>query len=147
MAAPRNKLIIRTKKAASPADYQLAIVSIDYDGNQGNLNRFVLQQLGYEKFIMPKGAMSEGYFLLDNPDRPPILFIATMGGKNSVQENLGNNLINGLHNLTESIDGKTIWLPTYHRQNQHQAAAKTIPAVQGWRDFAADYIQGGQLCY
>lgn len=102
---------LRIDIGISPNEADLAIVSIDAFGSPGMLNRIVLKEYGYSEKDLPNNSLLEdGYFLLRDKKRKPILFIVTVG-KDNTENNLENNLFNALvfHNI-ELIESD-IWIP------------------------------------
>ncbi|MDC6361646.1 MULTISPECIES: KAP family P-loop NTPase fold protein [Flavobacteriaceae] len=94
----------------SPNNYDLAIVSIDSQGNSGELNDYVLEKYGYEFLGVSEESLKKGFHFLRTPDKKPILFVVTVGESNT-SENLIRNLTNALFETSKFLTSKDIWIP------------------------------------
>ena len=57
---------INTQIGISPIKFNVALASINSRGTLGELNLYVLKELGYENSIVEEIDLSKGYFLLNN---------------------------------------------------------------------------------
>ncbi len=103
-----NKILI----GELPTKADLAIVSIDEDGNAGRLNLFVLKEYGYSiKDIPKKEQLGYGFSYLSSNNRKSILFVVTISGKDDSKNNLKQNLFKALINSKDRLENKVVWLP------------------------------------
>lgn len=96
---------------SSAKQTHLAVVSINTEGNPGNLNMEVFQELGYPDNSFPRAHhLNNGFYLLEQPKKIPILFIVTVGtGNTSIA--LNENLYNGLVGVFRRQPPLSIWIP------------------------------------
>jgi hypothetical protein len=73
---------IKTGIGSSPKEFDVALASIDSNGSYGDLNSYVLKELGYDSYEIEKVDVSKGFYLLNNQKNKPILFIVTVGSEN-----------------------------------------------------------------
>jgi len=95
----------------SPTNYDMAFAPVNIQGALGRLNLQVLSAYGYSKTKeLNRKNLSKGYHLLEHKGLKPILFVVTVGQKNT-KNNLTNNFISALENNVEVLEGKRIWVP------------------------------------
>ena len=94
----------------SPATCDVAIVSVDDEGTPGELNKYVMSELGYSSELLPDARLlRHGYFLLIDKQKKSILFIVTVGRGNT-KELLLKNLHAGLKEMYSHLRG-SVWIP------------------------------------
>lgn len=93
-----------------PNECDCAIVSIDRNGNLGELNQLVLKAYGYQNVDLNNKDLSRGYYLLRQEKKRPILFIVTVSAE-VTEVSLNRNLFNGLKNNIEELRRKRVWVP------------------------------------
>ncbi len=93
-----------------PNECDCAIVSIDSNGNQGELNQLVLKAYGYQHSDINIKELSRGFYLLQKEKKKPILFIVTVGN-NPTAKNLNKNLFDGLKRHIKDLARRSIWVP------------------------------------
>lgn len=96
---------------ADPADYDIAIVSIDAFGTEGYLNSEVMGRLGYSRSQLPEQEqLTSGFYLLRSQDKQPVLFVVTVGDR-STKELLRVNLTNALRAYKTTFSDQKVWVP------------------------------------
>lgn len=100
---------ITTVLNEDPNHFDLAIVSIDQNGNSGNLNQAVLSSLKYNIEILDSINLDKGYYLLRG-NLVPILFIVTIGTE-FTGVLLKKNLTQALEKFHKDFRGKRVWIP------------------------------------
>lgn len=100
----------RTVVGHSPSEYDMAIVSIDLAGTYGELNRYVLEEYGYEFLVVGEENLAKGYHLLRELNKKPILFIVTVTSEYT-GINLKRNLTEALTANYDFLKSKNIWIP------------------------------------
>lgn len=99
---------ITTDIGVSPSQFDVALASIKPPGKKGKLNMYVLKKLGYDNSAIDNIDISKGYYLLDNNNNIPILFIDTTKKNGiSLQQNMKLAL---KANMKYFID-KKVWVP------------------------------------
>jgi hypothetical protein len=102
---------IKTGIGSSPKEFDVALASIDSNGSYGDLNSYVLKELGYDSYEIEKVDVSKGFYLLNNQKNKPILFIVTVGSENFTGVALQKNLSKAIVKNQKLLDGKTVWVP------------------------------------
>lgn len=102
---------IKTEIGVSPIKYNVAFSSINSRGGLGELNLFVLKELGYDNSVIEGIDVSKGYYLLNNGRNKPILFIVTVGYKEFSGITLQRNLRAALNDHESFLESKNIWVP------------------------------------
>jgi hypothetical protein len=101
---------IKTEIGISPLEFDLAIVSISSAGTIGELNKFVLKELGYPEYSLESLNLKKGYDFLFTANQKSILFIVTVGDGN-VKTNLQKNLRNAIESNSKRLVGQNVWVP------------------------------------
>lgn len=96
--------------ASQPGDYDIAITSTSPSGGQGFLSDLVLNQYGYDRKALRSLDLSEGYGLLEDERRKPIVFVVTTGN-NDTALNLETNLSNAVRSYLGLFKSSRVWLP------------------------------------
>lgn len=100
----------RIEVSRSPALCDVAIVSIDDAGSPGELNSFVLKELGYSIEMLPKREeLKAGFKYLHFKGKKGILFIVTVG-EESTRILLKKNLTKGIREMYRELIG-SVWIP------------------------------------
>ncbi|MGD1044709.1 MAG: P-loop NTPase fold protein [Bacteroidota bacterium] len=95
----------------SPNEADLAIASIDDQGTPGNLNKFVMHEYGYNINSLPnRDQLTYGFSQIPTGDRKPILFVVTIGQRDT-RTNLERNLFDALSEFRDEFYKKKVWLP------------------------------------
>ncbi|MBL7770004.1 MAG: hypothetical protein JNK20_13560 [Flavipsychrobacter sp.] len=124
---------------ASPRDADLSIVSIDNEGNLGELNEFVLVQYGYAIEDLPKKEQLQvaGFGSIPNTNGKAILFVVTKDGNNNPANALEVNLYSTLIEFREWFINKKVWLPLMGTgsaglsfEQSYEATAKAVNKFQ-----------------
>ncbi|MAW94497.1 MULTISPECIES: P-loop NTPase fold protein [unclassified Leeuwenhoekiella] len=102
---------INTQIGISPIKFNVALASINSRGTLGELNLYVLKELGYENSIVEEIDLSKGYFLLNNNRNKPILFVVTVGNKENSGMTLQRNLRNAISSNEKFLISKNVWVP------------------------------------
>lgn len=102
---------IKTVIGISPVKFNVALASINSRGTLGELNMFVLKELGYDNSEIEKIDVSKGHYLLDNKRNKPILFIVTVGSNEFSGITLQRNLRNALSVNEKFLQSKNVWAP------------------------------------
>jgi hypothetical protein len=89
----------------------VALAPINSRGTLGELNMYVLKELGYDNSEIEKIDVSKGYSLLDNKRNKPILFIVTVGSNEFSGITLHRNLRNALSVNEKLLKSKNVWVP------------------------------------
>lgn len=112
--ASQFKVTVQNNSAPSQSAVDIALASTSESGIiAGELNSFVLRDLGYHKNHLSKGKdylKKDGYFWLEETNKKPILLIVTVG-KGSPETLLRRNLTDALQFNQEKLKGKSIWVP------------------------------------
>ena len=98
------------KLDASPNEAGLAIVSIDYNGTPGYLNRSVLKEYNLDLDILKSLDLKKGFDFY-NSNGKTILFIVTVGQNENTENLLRKNLFNALTKNFDKFSNKTLWIP------------------------------------
>jgi hypothetical protein len=97
---------------AQPDDVDIAFTSIGPDGAPGLLTVLVMVRLGYSPKSLPlPAALSDGYFLLQEKEHTPVMFIVTVTTGKSTMTALTTNLQNALAEHRTTMEGKSVWIP------------------------------------
>jgi len=124
----------------SPNEADLAIVSIDSEGNLGQLNEYVLIQYGYSIKDLPKkeNLARAGFGAIPDTKGKPILFVVTIDNKREPITALEENLYNTLAEFRGWFRNKKVWLPLMGTgsgkltfEESYSATAKAINRFQG----------------
>lgn len=99
----------QTKIGSSPKEADLAIVSINKEGDLGPLNQLVLNEYGYDQSILKKLKLEKGFYLFELNGKP-ILFIVTVGIGNPIN-NLNINLRAAITFHRQALENKKVWIP------------------------------------
>ncbi|WP_026452387.1 P-loop NTPase fold protein [Aequorivita capsosiphonis] len=102
---------IKTELGVSPIKYNIALASINSRGSLGELNLFVLEELGYHPYEAEKIDVSKGYYLLNNNKNKPLLFIVTVGNDEFSGIALQRNLKLALEENKSFLKSKKVWVP------------------------------------
>jgi len=97
----------------SPNEAEVAIAPIDYMGNLGDLNKYVLSQYGYNTNDLPTSKQLEfaGFGTVTNENKKPIIFVVTIDGKRDTKAVLEGNLYKTLVEFRGWFENKKLWLP------------------------------------
>lgn len=102
---------IKKEMGVSPIKFNVALASINSKGTLGELNLFVLKELGYDNSELGVIDVSKGYYLLNNNKNKPILFIVTVGNGEFPGISLQRNLKRGLEENKSFLKSKKVWVP------------------------------------
>ncbi|MBO3117500.1 hypothetical protein J4050_12120 [Winogradskyella sp. DF17] len=102
---------IKIEVGVSPVKYNVAFTSINSRGGLGQLNLYVLKELGYDNAEIEKIDVSNGYYLLNNGRNKPILFIVTVGNNEFSGITLQRNLRLALEKHQSFLKSKNVWVP------------------------------------
>jgi hypothetical protein len=102
---------INTAIGVSPVKFNVAFTSINSRGTLGELNMYVLKELGYDNSEIEKIDVSKGYFLLKNKRNKPILFIVTVRSNEFSGITLQRNLSEALVINEKFLKSKKVWVP------------------------------------
>ncbi|GAB5472416.1 MAG: hypothetical protein Mars2KO_05150 [Maribacter sp.] len=95
----------------TPLAYDIAVVSTDIHGNRGALNTSILKELGYSTgATLDNLNLKEGYDLVKEKGKIPVLFIVTIG-EGATRKSLAQNLQASLGAYTDLFRDKNIWVP------------------------------------
>lgn len=101
---------IEVHEAISPNEIDMAIVSIDEDGNPGQINRMVLKAYGYSNDHLPKKKdLVSGYTWMSNDEAKQIIFVVT-NGQGAHSGWITKNLSEALEYYTAKIHGRSVWI-------------------------------------
>jgi hypothetical protein len=109
----KNKIKFKCELAIgkSPKEADIAIASTDMNGTLGVLNRYVLQEYGYdEDEFISKEVLKVGFSALSRTGKKKILFVVTVSHRKT-EINLRENLYNTLREFRGWFSDKKIWLP------------------------------------
>jgi len=102
---------ITIEKNRSPKEFDIAFTSIDDEGHLGDLNRYVMAELGYPEGSKPNlTSLTGGFFWFNLPGRIPIMYIVTVSSEKT-ETNLAKNLTNAFRFLDDRCYGKRLWIP------------------------------------
>lgn len=102
---------ITIEKNRSPKEFDIAFSSINDEGHFGNLNQYIMLELGYNESSLPTSrSLLPGFTLIELPKRTPIVFIVTVS-KDKTQVNLTKNLTKAFRQLEKNFIGKRLWIP------------------------------------
>lgn len=104
---------LTASKHIEPKETDVAFASINTTGAPGELNGYVLSNIGYDINDLPnKKALSKGFSILTDENKKSVIFIVTIGYR-STAESLRMNLSNALWELqlTGLFIKKNIWIP------------------------------------
>lgn len=106
------RLNIRIEKQGSPKGYDVAFASIDQSGNPGNLNQFVLKELGIDLKYLPQGnKLKLGLYQIETHEGECIVnFIVTVGFRKS-RDLLKSNFSKALKSYSKQWNNKRVWIP------------------------------------
>lgn len=95
----------------SPKGHDIVFTSTDSKGTPGELNQFVLEELGYQVSDIPKD-FSDGFAILEKQGKPTVIFIVTIDKeKGSSGVVLYENLNYVINFYGGSWEDSIIWLP------------------------------------
>jgi len=108
-----NQMNIKIEVQGSPKGFDVAFAPCDESGSPGNLNMFILNELGiHTKSGLPDSKqLTQGFAKFESREsKCSVVFIVTVSLKNS-DILLKNNLSNALESLSKNWDNKRIWIP------------------------------------
>ena len=100
---------------SSPKEFDIAFASTDADGTTGQLNEFVLRELGISLEKLPSAMqLSNGYYQVQHPESQQlVVFILTISpiGKEDTSTLLKKNLSNAINEYGHLFKNKRLWIP------------------------------------
>lgn len=95
----------------SPKGHDIAFTSVDSAGTPGQLNRFVLKELGYSIDDIPKD-FSDGFAVLEKKNLPLVVFIVSIDRKNGSSDIvITENIRLFLRLYKGSYEDFNVWIP------------------------------------
>jgi len=95
----------------SPKGHDIAFTSVDSAGTPGQLNRFVLKELGYSIDDIPKD-FSNGFAVLEKKNLPLVVFIVSIDSKNGSSDIvITENIRLFLRLYKGSYEDFNVWIP------------------------------------
>ena len=104
---------IKLEIHGSPKGFDVAFSSVDYLGSPGNLNQFILKELGLDpKKNLPKTEkLSQGVVqIADSKNKCKVIFVVTLG-KGTTEELLEKNFKSALLGFAHNWKNKRVWIP------------------------------------
>lgn len=132
----------QTGVGVSPKEADVIIVPINSEGTIGELNEYVLDQVGYNHSILKSLSLTNGFDLFNKNDIP-IIFVVTVG-KGKTEHNLKNNLTKAIDFHKTLLIGKKIWIPLmgtgYGNLSYKESYEITISILNGLKNFSGLFI-------
>lgn len=100
--------IYEERSKIDPKDADIAFASIDQYGNEGDLNKLVLERYGHSTGILKKLNLELGQALIKG--KKTIILVVTVG-KEKTAKNVRTNLFRAIKDNLRLLAGHSVWLP------------------------------------
>jgi len=108
-----SQMNIKIEIQSSPAGFDVAFAPCDDFGNPGNLNMFILNELGIDmKNGLPKPEqLTEGFAKIEGLESECSVVYIVTASRNNSSLLLESNFSNALNSFSKSFENKRVWIP------------------------------------